>query len=186
MSSLAWWLSSCWSYTISPQPLLCVNLPLTKIYHGVCHQPASVSSLAATQACSRSTRLTYQPSPWLVTLQCNSLVWRYFVTINQFQTAANYIHTNTDRAARWSGGVPELHEDQRLRLVGHSSRGRGLSYHHYHCRCYLSCTIIIIIWRLCSRSGSPETGQATTVGKTDEATMLGTSEPSTPTWWAIA
>ena len=79
MSSLAWWLSSCWSYTISPQPLLCVNLPLTKIYHGVCHQPASVSSLAATQACSRSTRLTYQPSPWLVTLQCNSLVWAYFV-----------------------------------------------------------------------------------------------------------
>ena len=96
------------------------------------------------------------------------------------------MYTNTDWAARWSGGVPELYEDQRVRLVCHSSRGRGLSYHHYYCRCFISCTIIIVIWWFRSRSGSPETGQATTLGRTDEATTLGTSERSTPTWWAIA
>ena len=37
------------------------------------------------------------------------------------------MYTNTDWTARRSGGVPELHEDQRVRLVGHSGRGRGLS-----------------------------------------------------------
>ena len=48
------------------------------------------------------------------------------------------------------------------------------------------CIILFLIWQLCSRSGSPETGRVTIVGKTDEATTLGTSERSTPTWWAIA
>ena len=103
--------------------------------------------------------------------------------------------TNTpDRAARWSGGVPELHEDQRLRLVGHASWGRGLTstsrltslslsspslhltafsrfgsrgkvnvlFLHNQCRRHIvishMCIILIVIWRLCSRSGSPETG----------------------------
>ena len=136
------------------------------------------SSPEVTRAFSPSAPQTFQPSLWFVfNILMQQNAWDNFHFV---ETSLYCLILIQGWATRQSCGVPELHEDQWLRLVGHTSwGGGGSSQSQFH-------TVLEILssW-FWFRSGSLETGQATTLGRMVGGIMPGISERSTLTWWAI-